>query len=120
MVRLLGNDTREGFCLAPLFTLSGSLTVISLTHDIAKRIPNFSFPKILTSSSFFVYALHIEFALPLGFFITKALFKEVEDPALLTVQYVLTPCIIYVICLAVFVCLKNISPRLLSLLNGNR
>lgn len=120
LVRLLGNDTYWGFQLVPLFTLSSMFAVISLGREIITRYPKFEFPKMLTDSSFFVYALHIEFALPLGFFISKSIFKGAEHPALLTLQYIITPCLIYLICLAAYQTLKKFTPRLLSILNGSR
>lgn len=120
LVCLLGNYTYWGAQLAPLFTLTGFFTLISLTSGIAVSRPAFKFPELLTSSSFFVYALHIEFALPMGFFICKTLFRGTANPALLTLQYIITPCVIYAICLATYICMKKICPKFLSLLNGSR
>jgi hypothetical protein len=95
-------------------------TTFCLAHQILQKRPSFRFPKLLVESSFFVYALHIEFSLPLGFFIVKALFLHTQQPLLLILQYLLTPVVIYAISLAVYVAAKRVAPRTLSLLTGNR
>lgn len=121
MLRFYGNDTYWGFLLAPTFTLVGCYAVLNLAGSLLERHPGAKpIPSLLTKSSFFVYALHIEFALPLGFFITKAVFRQTENALLLTLQYFITPCLIYGICLLVYVSLQKMMPRVLSWLNGNR
>lgn len=117
---LLGNDTYHGFLLTPAFTLAGCYAVLNLGAFFAKRHPGFAFPQLLTKSSFFVYALHMQLALPLAFFLLKKLFSGAEHPLLLALQYLLTPCLIYAICLAAYVVMQKLTPRLLAVLNGSR
>ena len=83
--------SREGWLLMPLFRLSAIGTVFCLARNWLMRHPGFQFPSLLSRSGFFVYAIHIEFTLPLGFFITKAIFHHTQQPLLLTIQYVTTP-----------------------------
>ena len=120
MVILFGNDTWRGFLLAPLYTLVGCYAVLNLMGSLVERKSVPPMPSLLTKSSFFVYALHIEFALPIGFFIMKFMFRYAEHPLLLTVQYLLTPCLIYAICVLAYIIMQKFMPKLLSILNGSR
>ena len=120
LVCVFSYESYWGWQLIHLFTVSGMATTFCLAHQILQKRPSFRFPKLLGESSFFVYALHIEFSLPLGFFIVKALFLHTQQPLLLILQYLLTPVVIYAISLAVYVAAKRVAPRTLSLLTGNR
>lgn len=120
MIRLLGNDTYWGTQIAPIFTLIGCFCVLSMASSFCQHKPSFCFPPLLTKSSFFVYALHIELGLPLAFFLLKAAFRGAYHPLLLSLQYLLTPCLIYIVCLLVYVCLQKMAPRFLVVLNGSR
>jgi fucose 4-O-acetylase-like acetyltransferase len=120
MLRLFGNDTYWGFLIAPTFTLVGCYAILNIMGDLVKKGKWPTCSPLLTKSSFFVYALHIEFALPLAFFVMKLVFKHAEHPLLLSLQYLLTPCLIYAICIFVYVMLQKYSPKLLALLNGSR
>ena len=62
----------------------------------------------------------MQLALPLAFFLLKKLFSGAEHPLLLALQYLLTPCLIYAICLAAYVVMQKLTPRLLAVLNGSR
>ena len=116
-----GNDSYWGVQLMPFFTFTAMWTVFSLARQYVTHCPPHWSPSILlTESSFFVYALHIELALPLAFFLSKRLFGATTSPWLLTLQYLLLPVLIYAICLLCWQVLKKICPRGLSLLNGNR
>lgn len=77
LVRLEGNATYWGFQLMPLFTVIGTTAVVCLAGKIVQTFHIGNTTKWLSKSSFFVYALHMNFALPLGFFFTKALFKHI-------------------------------------------
>ena len=74
----------------------------------------------LSKSSFFVFALHMNFALPLGFFVTKAVFRGATGWAAATLQYLLTPLVIYAICLGVYAAMERLTPRFLNVLTGDR
>lgn len=115
-----GNDQNIGWQLTPLLTVTGVLSVLAVASWATDRWSQFRFPALLSDSSFFVYALHLEFALPIGFFIAKAVTLHSGNPIVLTARYLLTPILIYAICLAVYASCKKVIPRVLSLLTGNR
>lgn len=122
LLRLMGNATHYGAQLSPAFTFVGCFALLSFTSTILSWKPGLPslIPTILTKSCFFIYALHIKFALPLGFFILKNLFRHTNHPLLLSVQYLFTPILIYAICIASYMTLQKLTPRMAVLLNGNR
>lgn len=119
-VRLLDNYSYWGSQTNPLFLLVACLAVFCLADSFLRHHRGFKLPALLGDSSFFIYALHAVFGLPLGFFLTKAIFKGATHPLLLSLQYVVTACMVYLICLATYFCLSKIWPKALLLLNGNR
>ena len=115
-----GNEQYIGWQLTPLFLLTGVLTTFFVANYLAYHHPRIKTPAILSDSSFFVYALHIEFALPIGFFISKMVTLQATHPLVMTIRYLLTPFIIYALCVAVYAVMKRTIPRILFLLTGNR
>lgn len=110
--------SREGWLLMPLFRLSAIGTVFCLARNWLMRHPGFQFPSLLSRSGFFVYAIHIEFTLPLGFFITKAIFHHTQQPLLLTIQYVTTPIVVYLLSVLIFYAGERLLPKVTAALNG--
>jgi len=102
----------------PLFRLSAIGTVFCLARNWLIRHPGFQFPSLLSRSGFFVYAIHIEFTLPLGFFITKAIFHHTQQPLLLTIQYVTTPIVVYLLSVLIFYAGERLLPKVTAALNG--
>ena len=115
-----GNENFIGWQLTPLYTLAGVLSIFSLTTRFIVHKPSFKIPPKLSDSSFFVYALHIEFALPLGFYIGKMLTLHSSNPIVMTMRYFLTPIIIYTICICIYFVLGKLAPQLLKIVTGNR
>ncbi len=120
LVRLDSVNSYWGWQLLPLYTLSGMFTAFNLGYYFLKKKPDFQFHQLLTSSSFFVYSIHLEFTLSLGFFITKTLFHHTQHPMLMTLQYLTTPIIIYAVSVILFWMLQKTMPQVLKVLNGNR
>lgn len=108
-----------GFQLMPLYALSGMATAFCLAHKVLQLRPNFRFPKILNESSFFVYALHIEFSLPLAFFVVKGILRQLPFELQL-LQYLLVPVVIYAISIGAYWLMQRFTPALLRLLTGSR
>lgn len=118
LVRLEGNATYWGFQLMPLFTIVGTIAVFNLWRSTGETMSRRT--QWLAKSSFFVFALHMIFTLPLGFFMTKALFRNASGWFFTTLQYLITPCVIYAISLLIYWLMERLTPRLLSILTGNR
>ena len=119
-VRLLGDETYWGAQLYPTFLMVTCLTVFCVADGIHRRHPGFHVPFLLTESSFFVYALHVEFAVPLAFFIGKCVFMHTNHPLLLSLQYLFTGITAYGICLAAYAVMKWLMPKTLRVLSGER
>lgn len=118
LVRLEGNATYWGFQLMPFFTIIGTVAVFNLWKGTEERIGSLTL--WLSKSSFFVFAIHMIFTLPLGFFVTKTLFRNASGWLLPTLQYLLTPCVIYAISLIIYWLMERLTPQLLSVLTGSR
>lgn len=104
----------------PLFTLAGTLATVNIAYEYTKRGQSLFNRPLLSNSSFFVYALHHDVALPLGFFAGKMLFMHTTNAWLLCLQYFAVPIIIYAMCVVVYVMMEKWTPKLLGLLTGNR
>ena len=121
LVYLHGNGSYWGMQLMPAFTFTAMWAVFDLARQWVKCCPHHLSPnKMLMESSFFVYALHIELALPLAFFIVKRIFGATTSPWLLTLQYLLLPLFIYALCILCYLLLGRFWPRGLVMLNGHR
>lgn len=120
MMVLCGTSPYWCYQADPLFTLAGTLAAVNIAYEITKSGKSLFNRPILTNSSFFVYALHHDVALPLGFFAGKMLFMHTTNAWLLCLQYFAVPMIIYVMCVAVYAMMKRQTPKLLALLTGNR
>lgn len=115
-----GNENYWGWQLTPLFTLAGVCSILYLTDIYITHNPQIKTPVFLSDSSFFVYALHIEFTLPLGFFILKTATFNSSAPEILIIRYLLTPIVIYTLSIGIYILLKKSMPKVLSLLTGQR
>ncbi len=120
VTRLDGSNAYWGWQLLPLYTLSGMFSAFNLGYLVTSRHPSFKFHSMLTSSSFFVYAIHLEFTLSIGFIIAKTLFMRTQEPLLMTLQYLVTPVIIYVVSVLMFWLMQKTMPQVLKVLNGSR
>ncbi len=119
-VRLDCSNSYWGWQLMPLYTLSGMFSAFNLGYIVYCKYPTFKFHPLLTSSSFFVYAIHLEFTLSIGFIIAKTLFMRTQQPLLMTLQYLVTPLIIYAISVLMFWLMQKLMPQVLKVLNGSR
>lgn len=113
-------NTYWGWQIESVFRLTGCFAILCLANVVVSRHPHFRFPPLLTESSFFVYAIHVIFAIPLGFFLMKAVFRGSDSPALLSVKYVATICTVYGICVVTYAAMRQLFPTLLKWLCGQR
>ena len=117
-----GTHTRIGQYIYPFFIIAGVISVICLaTALVSNDYLNFS--KRLSPTTFFIYAGHAAFGLYITYFILKRIIPQSnldENWFLITLKYLLTPVMATSICLVVYVVLERWSPKLLSLLIGNR
>ena len=117
-----GTHTRIGQYIYPFFIIAGVISVICLaTNLVPKGYLNFC--NRLSPTTFFIYAGHAVFGLYITYFILKRIIPQSnldENWLLITLKYLLTPVMATSICLVVYVVLERWSPKLLSLLIGNR
>lgn len=118
MVITYGNNPTCYECFHRVFALFGSLSTIGivahyLKHNILKEYP------FLSKTSFFVYATHAIFFLPI---ITYALYKvfPLETEYAYIIRYFLSPIITIVCILFIFKLLKKLMPNTLSVIVGGR
>ena len=112
--------TYWGAQIDPAFRLAACFAVLCIARAVVCRHPRFRFLPLLTESSFFAYALHVVFAIPLGSFLMKAVFRGADSPVLLSVQFVATICTVYAICVATYAAMQRLFPTLLKWLCGQR
>lgn len=74
----------------------------------------------LANSSFFIYALHGLFIGELGKVIFIMLHIPDNNPYAMLILYFVVPIISVLVCLALYVLLKNYSPKVCNLLTGGR
>lgn len=76
-------------------------------------------PNMIKDSSFFVYVLHTIIVLPYSKLIVDKLLPF-DNPYIMTVKYLLTPCLCVMVCVGLFFLLHKTMPRFLNVLTGNR
>lgn len=112
--------TDIGKRIYPLFLLSGIISVFNLASIcIEKEI--IKEKKLLTSSVFFIYAIHV--LLPISW--TNAYFQQAfslceGNYGLCTVIYLIQPLLKTALCIALFLLMKMIVPKAVYLLSGSR
>ncbi len=102
----------------PLFTIFGVIAVVNLTatfieHGTLKVNP------MLSQASFFIFVTHT--ILILGY-AKRALIYVIpsQDAFYMLLKYFVTPTITVVVCVALYLVTKKVSPRVLSILMGSR
>ncbi len=117
-----GNNTRVGQYIYPFFIIAGVISVICLaTNLVPKGYLNFC--NRLSPTTFFIYAGHAVFGLLIArMFLMRIIPWSGPDGYWFSVavRYLLTPVVAIAVCLAAYAVLEWWSPKLLSLLTGNR
>lgn len=101
------------YCISALGLLF-CITSTLLTSKQCRVYPN------LANTSFFIYALHTCSITNFVCYITNKLFNAEEYAIGAILSYLISPIIIVIICLTIFLFLKRYFPTLLNLLTGNR
>ena len=103
-------------CINSVF---GVLTLMYLSVLFVSRY-SFSWPKLFIDSIFFVYAMHsIYINSSVGAYLLPSVLPG-HHYLLLTVKYLLAPCITWMICVCVLVIMRKCAPMCLRVLNGGR
>lgn len=116
-VMLMGRTTPAGQLVMPFFDFFGVVVAVCLFSRLAGR--NCRLGLRYAKASFFVYAVHSILVLQ---FVSKAMqaLLPSEHPAVMALRYVLTPPVVLCVCLALYVALRRLFPKLLGLLTGDR
>ncbi len=112
--------TETGKRIYPLFLLTGIISIFNLASICVEK-ELFNEKKILTSSVFFIYAIHV--LLPISW--TNAYFQHAfslceGNYGLCTVLYLIQPLLKTALCIAIFLLLRMIAPKVVYLLSGSR
>ena len=111
------NMTHAGQLIHPWFVLTGVVFTISCAYNYQTKHP-VKTPRMLSASSFFVYALHPLLLFVYGVLIYRRL--PLSNEWAKGATYLLTPFLTAAVCFGCYVVLKRCAPRLCSLLSGNR
>lgn len=77
-------------------------------------------PAVLTDSVFFVYASHTIFFVSAANYLFTALIPDTACCALIYLRLFMVGLLTIAICISLYILLRHLSPRLLSILTGNR
>ncbi|MDR1895717.1 MAG: acyltransferase [Prevotellaceae bacterium] len=111
-----GSEMKKYF--SPLYVLSGVITAVNISSFFIER-KKIKVSDTLSKASFFIYATH-------GILIlswTGRLFDKIfqsESVIILLIRYICVPLICVGICLSIYCLMKRFTPKILSLLTGNR
>ena len=117
--------TLEGRFFCPFYVIGGSIIAFNVSSYWVRR-KKWEIPSIFTQSSFFIYAIHTIIALKMARVITTSIFfnsvalRYLPEPMLLLMNYIVTPLVTIAICLGIYILMDRFTPRLLSLVTGNR
>ena len=118
MVWYDGKNTVIGSVIYPFFIITGVISVFNIAVQLIEKgvVKSHS---ILTQSTFFIFALHTLLVLRISAYTTNAIIGE-DSAFAMILSYTLTPLLAIAICLLLYIVIKRLSPRALSILNGNR
>ena len=100
-----------------LFIITGSISAVNIA--IASHMKGIRIPQILTSAVFFIYLFHDVYITTISTYITDRLIG-ISNSFQLLIGYLLSPIISILICMIIFISLKRICPKALSLIAGGR
>lgn len=109
--------------IMPMFVLCGVITAYNLMYWLVKTGRHKSQWPILAQSSFFVFAIH---AIQINHYGMAFAHKAARivfffSPTLAEiVGYLIAPFIVGTACVMIYACMKNLTPKLLKALTGNR
>ncbi len=112
--------TETGKRIYPLFLLTGIISIFNLASICVEK-ELFKEKKILTSSVFFIYAIHV--LLPISWtnvYFQHAFSLSEGNYGLCTVLYLIQPILKTALCIVIFLLLKMIAPKVVYLLSGSR
>jgi peptidoglycan/LPS O-acetylase OafA/YrhL len=110
-----GGNTRVGFILLPFFIITAIPLLFRWGADCAKR--GWTMPSLLSSSSFFIYALHSVLVLRLCIKVSEAIIPW-DAPWAHLLRYFLLPALIVGCCVLCYALLQKFCPRILRLVTG--
>ena len=113
-----GKNTVIGSVIYPFFIITGVISVFNIAVQLIEKgvVKSHS---ILTQSTFFIFALHTLLVLRISSYTINAIIGGGSAFAMI-LSYTLTPLLAIAICLLLYIVIKRLSPRALSILNGNR
>ena len=110
-----GSNTRTGFILMPFFIIAAMPLLFRWGADCVSH--GWKMPRLLSGSSFFIYALHSVLVLRLCIKISETIVPWDAAWAHL-LRYFLLPALIIGCCLLCYAVLQKFSPRLLRFITG--
>ena len=110
-----GANTRMGFILLPFFIIAAIPVLFRWGAQCVER--GWAMPRMLSGSSFFIYALHSVLVLRLCIAISKTIVPWDTAWAHL-LRYFLLPALIVGCCLLCYALLQKFCPRILRLITG--
>ena len=120
MIYYKSDFTLTGNYIYPVFVFFGVLSIFIIAGHIVQAGGWLSRqPRILSQSSFFVYAIHT--ILILGY-CSKLINKVLpgESPFIMTTGYLLTPILCAAVCVSIYYLMSRFMHRILGVLTGNR
>ena len=120
-----GINTKAGQYIYPFYIIFGSISAFNISSYLIRK-KNWMFPSVLPQSSFFIYATHTILVLMVSnkicslIFLNSVVLGYLPETMLLLINYVVTPLLSVAICLSIYILMGRFTPRLLSLLTGDR
>jgi surface polysaccharide O-acyltransferase-like enzyme len=111
-----GSKMKDYF--SPFYELSGVITAVNISSFLMER-GYIRVRKTLSKASFFIYATHGTLVLAWAGKLFDAIFRT-ESSLLMIIRYFTLPLLCVLICLGLYCLMKKLTPRVLSILTGNR
>lgn len=113
-----GLNTTKGNFIYPLWIIADICVTFNLAVYIVKSC-RLKIPPLLSNSSFFIYAIHTLLILRVSMTLCSKILHW-NNPLILTIRYFMVPILTVCICLMLYWLMQKYSPKILSLLTGNR
>ncbi len=118
IVSVIWYDTPRYEYISPFYVISSSVTVINIAAIMVEQY-KLRIPRMLSQGTFFIYVTHLLTITSISFHILSYVLNG-DSPMVLTLRYITVPFLTIGICESLYLILRWLMPRFISVTTGSR